>query len=389
VKRICIFQPFGVRRGGSDNILLTTLRHLDRDRVDPTVAFFGRGDFVDDVAALGIRTVTMPAGRLRDPLHVVASARRARALLAREQPDLILNWLSTSQIYAGLGARMAGMQDRVVWWQLDLFGERAPEQARLADRVEAVRGQLVDRIATAVPARAIGCCSESVRAAQMRIRPARPTFAVMPGIDPPEEVPAQALDELRAGLALPEDAIVVGIVGRLFAWKGHHQLVRALAELRAADPRIHGLFVGGGGHRADPGYEAYLMGLVRELGLEDHVTFTGQVPDGTRYMRLMDVFVNASSPEPFGLVVLEAMASGTPVVAVGVGGPAEIIEDGRSGVLAPSNDPADLAAAITRLVRDQDLRVRVAANGRERYRERFTGKRMAGEMQAILERWAA
>jgi glycosyltransferase involved in cell wall biosynthesis len=387
VTSVCIFQPFGERRGGSDNVLLTTLRHLDRHRLDPLVVFFGTGDFVQEVAELGIRTVTMPAGRLRDPIHVIASARRARKLLERERPDLILNWLSTAQIYAGLGAWLAGMQGRCVWWQLDLFAERA-RKGRVADRAEAVRGQLVDRIATAIPARAIGCCSESVRLAQQRIPPHRPTFSVMPGIDPPNPVDPVEVERLRASLSLPEDAVVVGIVGRLFAWKGHHLLLQAIAELRRSDPRIHGLFVGGGGHRADPGYEASLSGLVAEHGLGPHVTFTGQVSDGAPYVQLMDVFVNASSPEPFGLVVLEAMAAGVPVVAVDAGGPAEIIEDGLSGLLAPTNHPADLAAAITRLVSDADFRAAIAQRGHARYLQRFTGARMAAEMQACLEHWA-
>lgn len=389
MKKLCIFQPFGERRGGSDNILLTTLRHLDRGRLDPLVAFFGPGDFVDDVAALGIRTATLPAGRLRDPRHVVASARRARVLIEREQPDLILNWLSTAQIYAGLGAWMAGMQERCIWWQLDLFAERTREGERLADRIETARGQLVDRAATAIPAAAIGCCSDSVRVAQERVPPPRPTFTVLPGIDPPVEPGAAELDELRSGLSLPADAIVVGIVGRLFAWKGHHLLLRAIADIRREEPRVHGLFVGGGGHRADPSYEAHLAGLVERYGLQDHVTFTGQVPDASPYLRLMDVFVNASSPEPFGLVVLEAMASGVPVVAVDAGGPAEIIEQGVSGLLTPSSDPADLAAALVPLVRDPELRADLAQNGRERYRSRFTGDRMGSEMQRCLERWAA
>jgi glycosyltransferase involved in cell wall biosynthesis len=327
----------------------------------------------------------MPPGRLRSPRHVVATARRVRRLLRREDPDLILNWLSTAHVYAGLGAQLARMSGRCAWWQLDMFADRAPERARLADRIATVRGRSLDRVATVIPAIAIGCCSESVRAAQDRIRPHRPTFAVLPGIDPPAELGLDARQALRADLGLPDDAIVVGIVGRLFAWKGHHLLVEALADLCADNPGIHGLFVGGGGHRADAGYEAFLERSVRERGLEGRVTFTGQVPDATPYIQAMDVFVNASSPEPFGLVVLEAMALGVPVVAVGTGGPAEIIEHEVSGVLTPTNDPTDLAAGILRLVRDDALRSTIARQGRDRYRSRFTGERMAHEMQARLE----
>jgi glycosyltransferase involved in cell wall biosynthesis len=388
VIKLCVFQPFGERRGGSDNILLTTLRHLDRREFDPLVVFFGEGDFVAEVSALGIRTATMPGGRLRDPRHVIASARRVRALLRREEPDLILNWLSTSQVYAGLGAWLAGMQDRAIWWQLDLFGERAPERARLADRLATIRGQLLDRLATAIPSSAIGCCSESVRRAQAELPPRRPTFAVLPGIDPPPTA-GPSPEELRRALSIPPDAIVVGIVGRLFAWKGHHLLLEAVARAREAEPGVHALVVGGGGHRPDAGYEGYLRQKVSDLKLSGAVTFTGQVPDSAPYMRLMDVFVNASAPEPFGLVVLEAMAAGVPVIAVQAGGPAEIVEDGSSGLLTRTNEPEDLAGAILRLATDAGLRGRLGPAGRDRYLERFTGERMTRQMEAAFARCAS
>ena len=386
--RICIFQPFGERRGGSDNLLLTLLRHLDRGRFEATVAFFGDGGFVEDVRALGFEAHTFPSGRLRDPRHVVASARRARRLLERERPNLVVNWLSTAHVYAGIGAWRAGLSDRCVWFQQDLFGGRSPERARLGDRAAASRGRMLDRVATAIPAAAIGCCSEAVRRAQDEIHPRRPTFTVLPGIDQPRQLESRDQAAVRDRLAIPADAVVVGTVGRLFAWKGHHQLVLALAELAASESRMHGLIVGGGGHRADARYEAYLNGLVRDHGLEGRVTFTGQVPDATPYLQAMDVFVSASAPEPFGLVLVEALALGVPAVAVARGGPIEIIENGESGLLTPSDAPSELAAAISRLAGDRELRLRLSERGRERYRRRFQGDRMARDMERRFEELA-
>lgn len=384
MKKILIIQPFGRRRGGSDNILFTALVHLDRERFEPLVVFHGTGDFVDDVTALGVRSVTLPEGRLRDPRHVVATARRITRILRREDPDLILNWLSTAHVYGGIAAWLCGMSDRCMWWQLDMFADRAPERARLADRLATVRGQVLDRVASAIPAVAIGCCSEAVRVAQQRVPPRRAAFAVLPGIDPPPSVSKSRLAELRRELDIPADALVVGIVGRLFAWKGHHLLLQALEPIIGEDSTVYGLFVGGGGHRADVGYEDYLQALVRERGLTDRVRFTGQVPDAAPYLQLMDIFVNASSPEPFGLVVLEAMALGVPSVAVATGGPAEIIEPGVSGILAPTNDPSDLEASIRLLVDDPRRRASVADAGRARFAERFSGARMTLEMEDRL-----
>jgi glycosyltransferase involved in cell wall biosynthesis len=321
---------------------------------------------------------------MRHPLHLAATVARLTRLLRRERPDVILNWLSTAQVYGGPAAMLAGMSGRCVWWQLDLVAARAPTGAPVADRLATVRARAVDQLATALPARGVGACSAAVAQAQARIRPHRRTLVVLPGIDP---TPGASPDEpvaLRATLGIAEDALVVGTVGRLFGWKGHHRLLEAIALLRGEFRRVHGLFVGGGGHRADRSYEDFLERRVRELELGDVTTFTGQVDDATPYIRLMDVFVNASAPEPFGLVVLEAMAEGVPVVAVGQGGPSEILSDGESGVLVESNDPRDLAEGIAELLRDAELRTRIGAAGKEGLAGRFTGDRMTRAMERAL-----
>jgi glycosyltransferase involved in cell wall biosynthesis len=382
--RLCVFTAFGDRLGGSDNILWTFLRNLDSSRIDPLVVFLGPGRFEREVAGIGLRTGVLPEGRLRNPAHAIGQARRAAGLLRREEPDLILNWLSTAHLLAGPGAVLAGMADRCLWWQLDLHTGRSHAGATVPDRLATARGRLLDQLAALVPAKAIGACSQAAADAQARIRPRRPAFAVLPGIDEPPRASDSERAQLRSRLGIEETKTVVGMTGRLFAWKGQHLLLRALAELRGAGHAVHGLFVGGGGHRGDDRYERQLRSLVDELGLASSVTFTGQVPEATPYTEVMDVFVNASSPEPFGLVVLEAMALGVPVVAVRSGGPAEILEPGVLGILVESNRPSDLAAGVGRLLGDSGLRERLALAARARYEECFTGTEMTRRMEERL-----
>jgi glycosyltransferase involved in cell wall biosynthesis len=383
-RRLLILTPFAERRGGSDSILLTFLAHLDRRRFEPVVALLGDGGFVQEIRAVGARTVVLPAGRMRNPLHLTATVARLTRLLRRERPDVILNWLSTAQVYGGPAAMLAGMSDRCVWWQLDLVAPRALGGARVADRLATVRARAVDQLATALPARGVGACSAAVAEGQSRIWPHRPTLVALPGINPPRAASPEEPARLRATLGIAEDAVVVGMVGRLFGWKGHHRLLEAIASLRGEFRRVHGLFVGGGGHRADRSYEDFLERRVRELELADVTTFTGQVDDAAPYIRLMDVLVNASAPEPFGLVILEAMAEGVPVVAIGQGGPSEILSDGESGVVVGSNDPRELAEGIAELLGDAELRTRIGAAGKERFLERFTGDRMTRAMERAL-----
>jgi glycosyltransferase involved in cell wall biosynthesis len=132
------------------------------------------------------------------------------------------------------------------------------------------------------------------------------------------------------------------------------------------------VIVGGDSYDLSPEFAASLPALVCRLGLADLVTMTGQVSDAGPYVDQMDVLVNASDPEPFGIVLLEGMARGVAVVAVDAGGPAEFIEQGRTGVLARSGEPSALADALEPLLSSPDLRDRIGRAGRERFKRDFT-----------------
>jgi len=165
---------------------------------------------------------------------------------------------------------------------------------------------------------------------------------------------------------------VVGLVGRLQPWKGQDRLLRAQALLSERGYIIHTVLVGGDAYDRSPEYAQMLPSLVSELNLTEAVTLTGQVPDAGPYMNQMDILVNASDPEPFGIVLLEAMARGIAVVAVNSGGPAEFIEHGKTGFLAHSGEPSALADAIVPLLESSALRRAIAQAGRERFTEDFT-----------------
>jgi glycosyltransferase involved in cell wall biosynthesis len=165
-------------------------------------------------------------------------------------------------------------------------------------------------------------------------------------------------------------------------------LLEAHALLRDRGCRLHTLIVGGDAYGLSPEYAASLPRLVERLGLGAEVTMTGQVPDAGPYIELMDVLVNASDPEPFGIVLLEAMARGVAVVAVNCGGPAEFVEHGRSGMLASGGDPVALAAAIEPLLESAEQRALMGVAGRERFLAEFTDsalrERFFGQLQRLL-----
>jgi glycosyltransferase involved in cell wall biosynthesis len=194
------------------------------------------------------------------------------------------------------------------------------------------------------------------------------------------------LDAL-AGLPGPADGTVrVGLVATFGRWKGHDVFLQALSLVPAATA-VRGYIVGA------PVYDttgsqttrAELEARVRALGLAGRVGFTGFVESGAA-MRSLDVVVHASSePEPFGLVVAEAMACGRPVITTGHGGVAEIIDDGQDAIVAPAGDAAALAAAIRGLVEDPAGREALGTRARTSAVARFARERMAANLVRIYE----
>jgi glycosyltransferase involved in cell wall biosynthesis len=347
--RLLFIVPWGERLGGGEVMLQTLLDAARGGEHEMELAFLRDGPWPAELRDAGWRVEVIPAGRLRQPLHASRCILALSRLMRERSPDLVVGWIATAQLYAAPAAALAGMIDRLLWWQHEI-----------------ATGHWIDRLATLLPARAVGCSSRAAADAQERLRPRRRTLVVAPGSPPPSQ-PGDAPAKRSSG-APP----VVGMVGRLQPWKGQDRLLRAQAMLHDRGLQVRTLIVGGDAHGLSSGYATGLPRLVAELGLEGMVTLTGQVLDPGPYIEQMDVLVNASDPEPFGLVLLEAMARSVPVVAVSSGGPLEIVEDGRTGVLASSGQPAALADALQRLLASPELREQMGRAGRERYLAEFT-----------------
>ncbi len=198
--------------------------------------------------------------------------------------------------------------------------------------------------------------------------------------DPPVE-----RREARRALELPADAPVIATFGRLVAWKGQDLCLRVVARLAERWPGVIGLIVGGEEVYA-PEYPARLRQLADELGLGSRVRFLGHRSDMPRILAAVDVVVHTPvAPEPFGRVVIEAMAARRPVVATAIGALPELIVHGESGFLAPVGDVSALADAVGRLLADERLRQRLGEAGRARVRREFSAERYADEVMRLYE----
>ncbi len=181
----------------------------------------------------------------------------------------------------------------------------------------------------------------------------------------------------------------VMIIGALAPWKGHEGFLRAVAQVAPEFPSMRAEIVGDEiyatkGHR---GMRHSLEMLTTELGLSDRVKFHGWLHDIHPVLRQAAVVVHASiEPEPFGRVLIEAMAAGKPVVAVNAGGVPEIVVDGETGILVPPGNHQQMAAALALLLRQPQRRQTMGHAARLRVAQRFTIDRQVRSIAAIYDR---
>lgn len=288
-------------------------------------------------------------------LAVVAAGALRMALLIRiHRIDLVHLNNGFGPLEALLAARMAGV----------------PVVAHLRDFVRP--RPRFDAGTQAWPAHVIAC--SAAVAASVRGTPAERTPVTV--VHDPVDVDAVAAaagerDGVRRAWGIAAGEVAVAIFGRVVPWKGQLQFARAMAKAMRADARLRAVVVGDG---ADGGaaYLEQVRAEARASGLEDRWTFAGYRADVEACYAAADVVVHASvTPEPFGMVVPEAMAAGRPVIAADAGGPAEVVEHGVHGLRVPPGDVDALADAVLALAADPALRAAMGELGRAHARTRF------------------
>ncbi len=367
--RLAIIMPSGTAWGGSEEALIQFAAQASSVGVQAlAITLLEPGEMEDRLTATGAVVAVREAGRLRNPLRWWQTVRRLRHDFRQFRPDAVLGWMTKAHCYAAPAAAMAGVA--CGYYQMGL-----PD------------GGLVDRLSRLWPVTGgvIGC-SRFVAEEQARaIR--RPVEAVRLAMDParfdPERMPAPAA--MRRQLGLPEGGPLIGITGRLQRWKGMHVFAGALARLRERHPELRGVIVGGT-HEWEPDYPEFLRKTIASVGMTDRMILVGRQPHPAEWMQAMDVCVHASEREPFGLVVVEAMALGKPVVAAIPGGPSEVIIPEVTGLLTPWGDEAALATAIDRYLTEPDFAAACGRAAREAALA-YGPTEYADRLVAVLRQW--
>ena len=361
---------------GAEISLLHTATALAARGVELLFVVPETGDLAGRVRAAGfpLRTTALAAPRLtRNPIQaavravgLAASAWRLCRILRSEPVDLVHANSVRSGLIASLGRPLHGRP--VVWWVWDF--------------VPASVIGLAVRLVAAVGARRILACSNAVATDFARwARLAAKTERIYPGVAPFAVDPGSG--DFRETWGMPRPAMIIGCVGQITPWKRVHDAINAFNRLADKHPEARLAIVGAPKFRPENlEYAETLRRLVDRLGLGERVRFCGFENDIGRVFRSLDVLIHAAEREPFGLVIVEAMAHGVPVVATAEGGIPEIVQDGISGFLVPLGDTAAMAERLSALLTDEKERRRFGARGRARAAE-FRTDRQVSRVEAI------
>jgi glycosyltransferase involved in cell wall biosynthesis len=201
------------------------------------------------------------------------------------------------------------------------------------------------------------------------------------GIELEEEKPIRR-DDLKQEFGLNQGDRVLGIVGKIYEEKGQREVILATASLLPNLPNLKLLIVGA---VKDKRYYLKLQKIVREQHLENRVVFTGFRKDIFDVLRLMDLLVVASRVDSFGRIIIDAMAVGVPVLALKSGGLPEVITAGENGFLVERQEPAAIADAIRNILQSPAKTASAVEAGFATVRERFSLKKQVEKVESILE----
>jgi glycosyltransferase involved in cell wall biosynthesis len=341
---------------GADIVLLETVKRLDRTQFHPVVVLpedtrhIGR--LTPHLEALGIEHRFLPLGVMRRrylkpgtvarfAIEFASAVGKLRRLMREKKIDAV----HTNTLAVCAGAIAAKLEKVPHIWHVH---EILVDPVFLRRLLHAV----VFRFSTVTV-----CISKAVRDHYLADQPAGAdnTITIPNGIDLEKFSPVSDGADVRAEYGIPADAPLVGMVGKVTRWKGQFVFAQAAKKILEAAPDSYFLAVGG---VFDD--ERYYMDNFRNevirLGIQDRFMIRDYRPDVVNVLRAFDVFVLPSTlPEPFGLVVVEAMACKKAIVATAHGGPAEMIVDGESGLLVKPGGPDALAEGVVQLLRNRDL----------------------------------
>ena len=368
-----LFYNHTAQVSGAERVLLLLLARLNRQTFARVVICPADGPLKEMVSELGVPCYEVDGLKARFTWRIDHLVRylasfwrlisQVRAHVRRVNPDLI----HANSVRAGLVATAAtiGLHTPVIWHAHDML-PRHPLSTAIRLVVLCSARTRVIAISRAVAGRFRGHVLRSAKACASMI-------VIHNAVDSEEFYPdAASRQKTRNDLNLSDADQAIGIIGQLTPRKGQLELLQAFAFVLQQLPQAKLIIVGAPLFNRDEEYFRCLTETAQAQGVAEQVRFLGARADIRAITGALDLLVVNSLVEPFGLVVLEAMACGTPVLATAVDGIPEIIRHGEDGWLVPSRDKKALASAIVDLINQPQLRAKLSAAGLEKVRSHFT-----------------
>ncbi len=352
----CIHVINSLGFGGAEKILVFYAKYHDRDkyRVE-VVSFYAGGEMIDEIERHGVK-VHILGTRSSDP----RSFFRLKSLFDELQARIV-HFHNPMPLFTGLPSAMRSHVTARVMTEHNIY-----YPGRTGGRLSSFLYLMLRRKLDAVIA-----CSQEVRENNLHSLDPEKLITVSNGVDLVQFEPRNS--------RTPTDSYQIGTVGSLTPKKGYGYLIEAIGILASREIPAELTFVGDGPLRGE------LEHQVIKSGLGEKVHFSGTTTDVSKSLETFDVFAGSSLREGLPLVVLEAMASGKPVVTTDVGGNGEAVIDGTTGLLVPPCDPHALADALEVLWKDGGKREAMGIAGRERVEQHFSASKMVAETEKIYE----
>lgn len=366
--------------GGGEESLLTLFKFLDREKFKVLAVLPGPGSFEEKLLKEGIKVEIIPWSSSLGlvsrrsflslaffPLTIVEAIKlliRLKTIIRRENIDIIhTNGFKCHFLGAILGR---WKRARVVWHIREIY--TAPF-IKLSLRLFKAHGRVKVIAVSRAVKKSLGFKST----------------LIYNGVDTSLYYPFKT-DTIRENLGFSREARIITMLGVLTPWKGQDIFIEAMGCLRDRFPELRALIAGGElytglGHK---GYLSHLKKKVKTLGLEGRVFFLGFRNNIPAIINSSLAIVHASlEPEPFGRVLIEAMSCGKPVIASRGGAVEEIVRTGIDGLVVEGGDSQVLARAITNILEDEKMALRMGEEGRQRVGKLFSGQKMAKEIEKL------
>ena len=342
--------------GGGEQSLLGLLKTIDRKRFIPLVLCPGEGPLMSEIKQHNIDTQSFSVPRLKslNIVSIIQAAQQLMSIIEKEGVQLIHGNGSRVNLIGGIAGRLKGVP--VIWHCRNLIVPGMVDWERIFLRLPS----LIITNSYAVSKR---FSSGSVVPPKVRV--------VYNGVDieifSPKVNPVMIRDELKIG----KEETLIGLIGRIGEGKGHKYFLQAAQLVTQSCNNCRFLIVGDTIFGEGKSWKDDLIKLANDLKISSRIIFTGYRSDVPHIMASLDILVLATEAEPFGRVLIEAMASGKPVVATNAGGVPEVVIDGKTGFLISPRSSQEMADAIVKLIKDSSLRNLMGEAGRQRAQDIF------------------